>query len=112
MRQILVTAVFLGMLTLALSGCKSQHDKMAERVKDTLKVGLKAWGYEGADVEPVVELARQGDDDWVGTATCGEALYDLRVYKKKNDHQLTLEWRMREPKRLSAVGSLPLSPSR
>jgi hypothetical protein len=81
---------------------------MAERVKETLKVGLKAGNYEGADAEPVVELTRQGDDDWVGTATCGEIIYDLRVYKKKYDHQLTLEWRRREPKRLSSTGSLPL----
>src|SRR5262245_8528256 len=100
MRQFALTAVFLGMLTLALSGCKSQHDKMAERVKETLKEGLKGWGYEGADVEPVVELTRKGDHDWVGTATCGAIIYDLHVCKKTNDHQLSLEWRMREPKRL------------
>jgi hypothetical protein len=96
------------MLTLALSGCKSQHDNMAERVKETLKVGLKAGNYEGADIEPVVDLRRQGDDDWVGTATCGKVIYDLRVYKKKNDQQLWLDWGMREPKRLSAIGSLAL----
>jgi hypothetical protein len=96
------------MLTLAFSGCRSPHDKMVERVKETLKVGLKAGNYEGADVEPVVELNRQGDQDWFGTATCGEIIYDLRVYKKTNNHQLSLEWRMREPKRLNATGRLPL----
>ena len=41
---------------MALYGCKSPHEKLTERVKETLKDGLKAWGYEGADVEPVVEL--------------------------------------------------------
>jgi hypothetical protein len=91
MHRVVVTAVLLGTLVLFVSGCTSEHDRMVSLVKESLK-------KEGIQVgvEPVVELTKKGDDYWIGTATYGEIIYDLRVYKGSSG-SLMLERQMREP---------------
>jgi hypothetical protein len=87
--------MLLGVVALCVSGCKSEseseHDRMTRLVKETLK-------HEGiqSGVEPVVELTKKGGDEWVGTATYGKIIYDLRVYKDASG-RLMLKRRMRAP---------------
>jgi hypothetical protein len=95
MRQGVVTAVLLGMVVLAVSGCKSESEPEHARMTRLVKETLKEEGIQ-AGVEPVVELTRKGDADWVGTATYGQIIYDLRVYRDASG-RLMLERRMRAP---------------
>ena len=93
MRPLVVTSVFLGTVLLAVPGCRSEseHHRMVRLVKETLKdEGIQA------GVEPVVVLTGEGDA-WVGTATYGDVVYDLRVYRQ--DGTLKLERQMRAPLR-------------
>jgi hypothetical protein len=92
MRPFVVTAVLLGAVVLGVAGCKSEseHDRMVKLVNDSLKKeGIQA------GVEPVVELTKKGEDTWAGTATYGDIVYDLRVYKVNGE--LMLERQMRPP---------------
>jgi hypothetical protein len=91
MHRFVVSALFLVVVVSVLSGCQGEpeHDRIMKLVKETLKKqGIQT------GVEPVVKLSQKGEE-WVGTATYGEIVYDLRVFKKGND--LMLERQMRPP---------------
>jgi hypothetical protein len=90
MRPFIVTAVLLGAVVLGLPGCQSEQDRMVGLVKES----LKKEGIQGG-VEPVLELTKKGEDFWIGTATYGAIVYDLRVSKRNGD--LVLERTMRPP---------------
>ena len=92
MRSFVVTAVLVGAIVLPISGCRPEpeQDRMVRLVKETLKKeGIQA----GTD--PVVELTKKGEDNWVGTAKYGEIIYDLHIFKQGG--ALMLERVMRPP---------------
>jgi hypothetical protein len=62
---------------------------MERMVKESLK-------KEGImiGVEPVVELSKKANGNWIGTAAYGEIIYDLSVYKDWDGN-----WRIKRQRR-------------
>jgi hypothetical protein len=91
MRQVVVAALLLGVVALFFSGCQFETEQV--RMVRLVKKALKKEGIQ-VGVEPVVELTKKGEDYWVGTATYGQVIYDLRVSKNASG-DLVLERTMR-----------------